>query len=97
VVRGRVASHATCAHEDGLAASIRFQAETLQSLGLRSELAVQATTEHVATALAAVAAEHHADLIVVRRSRRELGCDRPLGGVASQLGFAASCPVLIVD
>lgn len=97
IARGRVASHPVHAHEDGLLASVRSQVAALRSLGLRAELAVQPATHRVASALATVAAEHHADLVVVRRSRQGWGRRRSLGLIARKLGRSVRCPLLIVD
>lgn len=97
IVRGRMGSHPIHANDDELRASARSQVDGLRSLGLRAELDVRVTTGALASELTAVAAEHSADLIVVRRGRGSRMRPGSLGGLARRLGGAAHCAVLIVD
>jgi nucleotide-binding universal stress UspA family protein len=97
LVRGHLATHSLHACEDLLESTVRQQVEALQSAGVRAELASVATTGEISRAIANLAREHAADLIVTRSQRRGPLPRWPFRSVSRRLIRLAPCPVLVVS
>ena len=97
LVRGHMATHSLHACEEELESNVRAQVSALQGAGVRAELAIVATTAEVSRAIAHLASERGADLIVTRRKPRGALLKWPFGGVSRRLIRLAPCPVLVVS
>ena len=97
LVRGHLATHALHPCEDLLESTVRQQVKTLQSAGVRAEVAIVASTAEISRAIANLAVEHAADLIVTRKQRRRALPGWPFGSVSRRLIQLAPCPVLVVS
>ena len=97
VVRGHMGTHSVHACEDLLESTVRQQVKALQSAGVRAELEIVASTAEISRALANLAREHAADLIVTRRQRRGALPRWPFRSVSQRLIRLAPCAVLVVS
>ena len=84
------------ANEDLLQVKVRQQVASLQSTGLNAELMMQSTFGDTAPALAEIARECGADLIVTGGSRHRRLAGVGSRGVGQQVPRFSPCPVLMV-
>lgn len=96
LVRGHSGTHSVHSCEDALESTVRQQVKDLRSAGVRAELEIVASTAEISTAIARLAREHAADLIITGMQRRALP-RWPFGSVSRRLIRLAPCPVLVVS
>jgi nucleotide-binding universal stress UspA family protein len=97
LVRGHMGTHSLHPCEDLLESTLRRQVKALESAGIRAELEIVASTVEISRAIANLAREHAADLIVTRKQRRGALPQWPFGSVSRRLIRLAPCPVLVVS
>jgi nucleotide-binding universal stress UspA family protein len=97
LVRGHMGTHSLHPCEDLLESTVRQQVKALQSAGVRAELEIVASTVEISRAIANLAREHAADLIVTRKQRGGALLRWPFGSVSRRLIRLAPCPVLVVS
>jgi len=97
LVRGHLGTHSLHACEDHLEACVRGQVDDLRDAGIRAELEIRASVRDVARAIADLAEQRDADLIVTRQARGSGHLGALRGGVSRRLLRVASCPVLVVS
>lgn len=97
LVRGHMGTHSLHPCEDLLESTMREQVKALQSAGVRAELEIVASTVEISRAIANLAREQAADLIVTRRQRGGALLRWPFGSVSRRLIRLAPCPVLVVS
>ena len=96
LVRGHLATHALHACREVLEACVREQVDELRAAGVRAEFEMLATSRDVARAIADLATQRQADLIVTRQERGGGPLAALGGGVSRRLLRLAPCPVLVV-
>jgi len=96
LVRGRMAAHSVHACEAELKENVRRQVESLRNAGVRTELAMLASSGEIASVITELASRRDADLIVTRRGRGGSLFGLLFGGVSRRLVRLAPCPVLVV-
>jgi nucleotide-binding universal stress UspA family protein len=97
LVRGHMGTHALHPCEDFLEAVVRGQVDDLRDAGVRAELVIRASARDVARAIADLAKQRDADLIVTRQARSGSHLGMIGGGISRRLVRFASCPVLVVS
>lgn len=97
VVRGRMSTHPIHVDEDDVRATLRQQVDEMRALGLRAELEIRSSARGVATTLASVVEQRHADLVIVRRGRAHRLLAGSVSRLADRIGRSAPCPVLITS
>jgi nucleotide-binding universal stress UspA family protein len=94
---GRAAQYPVLADEPELRGKVHRQLEQLHAAGIEAELRiVEHRGKHPADAIAEVAGQVAADVIVVGTRGHGRFAGALVGSVAQQLPHVASCPVLVV-
>ena len=83
-------------HEDMLQMKVRHQVADLQAAGVEAELQTKSTFGETAPALAEVAHECRADLIVTGEGRRRRLPRIAFRSIGQRMPRLASCPVLVI-
>jgi nucleotide-binding universal stress UspA family protein len=97
LVRGHSGAHPLHAGEEVLEASVRDQVDALRGAGVRADVQIRASSAELARAIADLASNCNADLIVTRKSRRNPLTALLFGNVSRRLVRLATCPVLVVS
>jgi len=96
LMAGRGGAHSVRPNEDLLQLHVRQQVADLKAAGLDVEIHMQSTIGKAAKAIAEMARECHADLIVAGASKHGPLADLVYGTAGQRMYRLAPCPVLVV-